>query len=48
VYAAYNHYAGEVEFPHKDIRVWEYNHHEGGGTAHDQEKLAYLAAIWGN
>lgn len=37
VYAAYNHFAGP-----KDIRVYAYNHHEGGGNYHDQEKLRFL------
>ena len=42
VFAAYNHYAGE-----KDINVWSYNHHEGGGVAQDVEKLKFLARLWG-
>lgn len=37
VYAAYNHYAGP-----KDIRVWRYNHHEGGGAHQTVEKLAFM------
>ena len=37
VFAAYNHYAGP-----KDIRVWRYNHHEGGGTYQAQEKIRFL------
>ena len=37
VYAAYNHYAGP-----KDITVWEYNQHEGGGSDHVARKAAYL------
>jgi cephalosporin-C deacetylase len=41
VYAAYNHYAGP-----KAIRVWRYNHHEGGGTFQTQEKLAFVNRIW--
>ncbi len=41
VYAAYNHYAGP-----KDIRVYPYNHHEGGGTHHALEKLRFLNALW--
>ncbi|MBI5667840.1 MAG: acetylxylan esterase [Chloroflexi bacterium] len=40
VYAAYNHYAG-----HKDIRIWPYNHHEGGGTYQNVEKLKFLAEL---
>jgi cephalosporin-C deacetylase len=41
VFAAYNHYAGQ-----KDIRVWRYNHHEGGGTYQTQEKMHFLRALW--
>jgi cephalosporin-C deacetylase len=40
VFAAYNHYAGE-----KDIRVWSYNHHEGGGVAQDIEKMQFLSRL---
>lgn len=40
VYAAYNHYAGT-----KDIRIWSYNHHEGGGTYQSVEKLKFLAPL---
>lgn len=40
VYAAYNHYAGR-----KDIRIWPYNHHEGGGTYQNVEKLKFLAEL---
>ena len=42
VYAAYNHYAGP-----KDLRVWRYNHHEGGGSYQAQEKIRFLRGIWG-
>jgi cephalosporin-C deacetylase len=42
VFAAHNHYAGE-----KAIRVYPYNGHEGGGSRHDQEKLALAAAHFG-
>ncbi|MFB4271972.1 acetylxylan esterase [Nonomuraea sp. GTA35] len=35
VFAAYNHYAGE-----KDIRVYPYNGHEGGESAHVMERVA--------
>ncbi|KAB8195510.1 acetylxylan esterase [Nonomuraea phyllanthi] len=35
VFAAYNHYAGE-----KDIRVYPYNGHEGGESAHAMERIA--------
>jgi len=39
VYAAYNNYAGP-----KEIRVYEYNNHEGGGLYHVVEKLKFLKA----
>lgn len=42
VYAAYNHYAGT-----KEIRVYEYNHHEGGGSFQVQEMIRYLRAAFG-
>ncbi len=42
VYAAYNHYAGP-----KDIRIWHYNHHEGGGPYQTVEKLRFLQEIFG-
>ncbi len=42
VFAAYNHYAGP-----KDIRVWRYNNHEGGGTYQQVEQIAFLAGLWG-
>lgn len=42
VFAAYNHYAGE-----KDIRLWRYNNHEGGGTHQQIEQLAFMAGLWG-
>jgi len=41
VFAAYNHYAGP-----KDIRVWRYNHHEGGGNFQSLEKLKFLNQLW--
>lgn len=37
VFAAYNHYQGE-----KEIKVWEFNHHEGGASHQNLEKLAFL------
>ncbi len=40
VYAAYNHYAGP-----KDIKVYPFNGHEGGGPRHHEAKLAYLEAL---
>ena len=41
VYAAYNHYAGD-----KDIRVWSYNHHEGGDSYQVLEKIKFLQSLW--
>jgi cephalosporin-C deacetylase len=41
VFAAYNHYRGP-----KQIRVWRYNHHEGGGAYQAVEKVNFLADIW--
>ncbi len=38
VFAAYNNYAGD-----KDIMVYEFNGHEGGGTHHLHAKLDFLA-----
>jgi cephalosporin-C deacetylase len=40
VYAAYNHYGGE-----KDIRIYRFNHHEGGGTFQQIEKLKFLNKV---
>jgi len=37
VFAAYNHYAGS-----KQIKVYEFNNHEGGGVYHQLEKLKFL------
>lgn len=42
VYAAYNHYAGA-----KQIRIYEYNKHEGGGDYHTVEKLNFLRGLFG-
>jgi cephalosporin-C deacetylase len=42
VYAAYNHYRGP-----REMRVWRYNHHEGGGSHQIQEKLAFVHRHWG-
>ena len=39
VFAAFNHYAGP-----KDIAVYEFNGHEGGGTRHLRAQLDFLAA----
>ena len=41
VYAAYNHWAGE-----KDIKVYPYNGHEGGGSYQMVEKLKFTKSIW--
>lgn len=40
VYAAYNHYAGR-----KQISVYPFNGHEGGGAHHTAVKLDYLATL---
>jgi cephalosporin-C deacetylase len=37
VFAAFNHYAGP-----KEIAVYPYNGHEGGGTQHFLGQLAFL------
>ena len=42
VFAAFNHYAGP-----KDIAVYEFNGHEGGGTRHLRAQLDFLAATLG-
>jgi cephalosporin-C deacetylase len=44
VFAAFNHYAGQE----KNILHYSYNHHEGGGAYHNQEKLRFLGNLWGN
>jgi cephalosporin-C deacetylase len=41
VYAAYNHWKGK-----RDILVYEYNHHEGGGEYHNAAKVKFLTSIW--
>ena len=38
VFAAYNHYAGQ-----KDIRIWQFNNHEGGQAFQTVEKLKFVA-----
>lgn len=43
VYAAFNHWAGAE----KEIKVYAYNGHEGGGGFHNQEKIRFLRALWG-
>ncbi len=42
VYAAYNYYGGD-----KDIRVYTYNYHEGGGVYQTVEKVNFLVDLWG-
>lgn len=42
VFAAYNHYAGP-----KDIHVWHYNNHEGGGQYQTVEKLRFIRDLLG-
>ncbi len=42
VYAAYNNWSGS-----KDIRVYTYNNHEGGGDFQTVEKVKFLTALWG-
>jgi cephalosporin-C deacetylase len=42
VFAAYNHWAGGE----KDIKVYPYNGHEGGGTYQTLEKMKFLKSIW--
>jgi cephalosporin-C deacetylase len=42
VFAAYNHYAGAQ----KEIRIWRYNNHEGGGVHQEIERLKFLSGIW--
>ena len=43
VYAAYNHYKGP-----KQMRVYEFNEHDGGGPYQELEKLKFLAELWPN
>lgn len=43
VFAAFNHYAGES----KDIKVYEYNDHEGGGPFQMLEKIKLISTLWG-
>jgi cephalosporin-C deacetylase len=42
VFAAYNYYAGP-----KEIKVWPYNHHEGGESYQTLEKLKFVTSLWG-
>ncbi|GAB4562843.1 MAG: acetylxylan esterase [Anaerolineae bacterium] len=41
VFAAYNHFGGP-----KEIRIYRYNHHEGGGTFQKREQIKFLTQIW--
>lgn len=41
VFAAYNHYAGV-----KQIRVYPFNQHDGGGVHHLYEKINFLRSFW--
>jgi len=41
VFSAYNHYCGK-----KEIRIWPYNHHEGGGNFQAIEKIKFLGNLW--
>jgi cephalosporin-C deacetylase len=40
VYAAYNHYAGP-----KEMAVWAFNNHEGGGTFQTREKFKFFQRL---
>jgi cephalosporin-C deacetylase len=42
VYAAYNYWAGP-----KEIKVWEFNHHEGGDSFQNLEKIKFARRLWG-
>ena len=42
VFAAYNHYTAE-----KQIRVYDYNDHEGGGNHQEREQISFLRELWG-
>jgi cephalosporin-C deacetylase len=41
VFAAYNYYAGP-----KEIKIWQYNHHEGGETLQSAERVRFLNNLW--
>lgn len=41
VFAAYNHYAGA-----KQIKVWQFNKHEGGEGFQALEKVRFLGGVW--
>ena len=42
VFSAYNHYRGE-----KQIKIWQYNNHEGGASFQNAEKIKFLQKLWG-
>ena len=41
VFAAYNHFAGP-----KQVKIYRYNHHEGGDTYQTVEKVKFLTGLW--
>ena len=41
VFAAFNHYRGE-----KQIRVYDFNMHEGGDSFQDFERIRFLKRLW--
>ena len=41
VFAAYNHFAGP-----KEIEIYEFNDHEGGGGYQTVKKVRYLRRLW--
>jgi cephalosporin-C deacetylase len=41
IFAAYNHWQGK-----KDIRIYPYNQHDGGGAFQDIEKVKFLKDVW--
>lgn len=41
VFAAYNYYAGR-----KQIKVWQFNHHEGGESYQTVEKVNFIRSQW--
>jgi cephalosporin-C deacetylase len=42
VFAAFNHYSGP-----KEIRVWRFNMHDGGGSFQTVEEIGFLRSRWG-
>jgi cephalosporin-C deacetylase len=41
VFSVYNHYRGD-----KEIEVYEFNLHDGGGSHHEIKKVKYLRGLW--